>query len=38
VFVGFGGFNTRVAIDKSQLERVADRLDWAALAALTAKP
>ena len=38
VFVNFGGFNTRVAINKSQLERIADRLDWAALAALTAKP
>ena len=38
VFVSFGGFNTRLAIDKQQLERVADRLDWAALAALTAKP
>jgi hypothetical protein len=35
VLVNFGTFNTRLPIDKAQLERVADRLDWAALAALT---
>jgi hypothetical protein len=38
VFVDFSGFNTRVPDQKAQAERIVNRLDWAALAALTAKP
>jgi hypothetical protein len=36
VFVSFGNFNTRVPDQKAQVERIVNRLDWAALAALTA--
>ena len=37
VFVHFAGFN-RAPDQVAQVQRIVDRLDWAALAALTAKP
>jgi hypothetical protein len=38
VFLDFNGFNARLPDQKAQVDRIANQLDWAALAALTAKP
>jgi hypothetical protein len=38
VFVNFGGFSLMAPDHRAQVERIIDRLDFPALAALTAKP